>query len=461
MKRDLFADQNLPYLRHLRDRRKMGQLFESHFQCEFPQRALRVEDCTIEKVNYRLRKHCGVLYRLQLRDSNGRRFDRWFFGKMYPPEVGPSKFEKASARAGPPSNVWQPVSFWPELDMVVWAFPHDPKLSHLPEVVRPASVAKLVEENAEALGLAAGTKCKRVYHRRVKYMPGKRCVLRFEVEVANPLNGVETFSFFGKTYRDQTSRYVYEVLENARASAACVERQMEVPRPLLHVDDLHTYWQEVWQGYSLSALYKQSGWEKVLPRIASALAAFHRSDLPHLVEASSVERVAEEAVKAAIWVGQCLPDDRQHVRDLAERIKEVGSTLGPVQGVPSVPIHGAFRMSQLLIQEDRLAVVDFDKVAQGDPHYDVAEFMTSLVYQYFRRDLPVDGLMLKAELFRDAYADQVPWSCDRRRLAWYMAAFLLEKFHGSLKGLEVPILPKIDEVFGLVDHRLRGALPRN
>jgi len=44
----------------------------------------------------------------------------------------------------------------------------------------------------------------------------------------------------------------------------------------------------------------------------------------------------------------------------------------------------------------------------------------------------------------------VAWPCDRRRLAWYVTAFLLGKIHSSLKRSEEAALANIEPAFELV-----------
>ena len=99
-------------------------------------------------------------------------------------------------------------------------------------------------------------------------------------------------------------------------------------------------------------------------------------------------------------------------------------------------------------------MTDFDGVARGDPHYDVAEFQSSLLYQHFRRGLALEPQLGRAERFREAYAACAPWPIDRARLAWFTSAFLLEKLHGSLKGLETEIFPRIEAVYELSESFL-------
>jgi hypothetical protein len=454
MKRDLLHDPSLPELARLVDPARMAALFEERFGRDYPAQGLRVEDAQIEKVYYRRRKHCGALYRARLRDRRGERLEHWFYVRHFTRGEALAKFEKASRKAAPPASHWKPVALWPETEMLVFAFPHDPRLAHLPEIANPEAVRKIAEENAGALGLEPGTRVGEVRCRQVKAMPGKRVVLRFELDLHGASGATRTLPFYSKTYGDATSLYVYRMLCDVCAALGAEPGPLEIPRPLLHIDSLHTYWQEEWPGRAMSELYRESGLGAALPRVARALSALHRLALPGLSRAFYVDEVAEEAVEDAVRIGAFLPEDAERVGSLAARIAERGGQLPALAGCPEVPLHGAFRMSQLLERDGRLAMTDFDAVATGDPHYDVAEFQSSLLYQHFRRGLALEPLLELGEAFREAYAACVPWSLDRSRLAWFTSAFLLEKFHGSLKGLETEIFPRVDAIFDLSESFL-------
>jgi len=454
MRRDVLNDPNLPHLRTVVDSEEMSRLFESHFAVDYPEHQFTVLGTDIEKVYYRIEKHCGVLHRVHLRDAHGEESKHWFFVRHFKLSDSQRRFERGLRKAGPAVSFWKPVTHWPEVGMVIWAFPHDPRLTHLPEVVSPENVAKLVEANTESIGLAAGTRCGEVRCQQIKYMPGKRVVLRFEADLTLPDGTSQTLPFWSKTYGDQASLYVYRAMEDARLAIAETSGNMEIPRSTLHIDHLHTYWQEEWVGEPMSTYYGTDGMADAVPIVARALAKLHLTPLPNLSEAFYVSEVGNEAIEDAHKIGRYLPSDGDRVWKIAERIRAAAPSSEPSDSLPRVPIHGAFRMSQLLSRGDKLAMTDFDATALGDPHYDVAEFMSSLLYQEFRRSLPREELEELAKSFLDAYEKCVPWVLNRKRLSWFQSAFTLEKFHGTLKGLEKKVLLCIDEIFEMSERQI-------
>ena len=146
MRRDVLSDPNLPYLRTVVDAQEMSRLFERHFAVDYPEHGFTVLGSEIEKVYYRIEKHCGVLHRVHLRDVHGARTNHWFFVRHFDPRDSERRFEKGVRKAGPAVSFWKPVTHWPQYGMVIWAFPHDPRLTHLPEVVNPDGKAVVAND---------------------------------------------------------------------------------------------------------------------------------------------------------------------------------------------------------------------------------------------------------------------------------------------------------------------------
>ncbi|TMQ68934.1 MAG: hypothetical protein E6K80_13315, partial [Candidatus Eisenbacteria bacterium] len=110
---------------------------------------------------------------------------------------------------------------------------------------------------------------------------------------------------------------------------------------------------------------------------------------------------------------------------------------------PRVPIHGAFRAEQLLVRDERVAAIDFDDLAEGDPLQDVAEFVASLRYLEITAGRPRNELARAAALFRARYEAQVPWPCDPSRIAWYAAAYTASKMLSTVKRLDLDALSRL------------------
>lgn len=452
----LLDDPCLPQLRQLLDPACLSQTFAEHLRQTYPSQGLTLEKCQITKVDYRPAERLRLLCRLWVRDRQNTPHENWFFINAYPADVAQAKYDRACAkRFEPMDTFWQPVSFLPTANAVVWAFPYDSRLPHLRHVLDMEQMTERVRATADLLGLPTAVSSTltpaTIQRRLVKYKPAGRCVLRFDIG---------DVSFYSKTYRGSESGSVFALLQNIAAQG--LNGRLDIPTPLCHHDDIHTLWQATWNGRSLSQLYQNKRWAATIPYIATALAALHQTaHIPHLPYINHLQLVMDEASEDAIWLQQFLPSHAAHVHHIVQRLLPIGQTIAATQTIPTVPIHGAFRMSQLLQQGDRLAIVDFDTAAYGDPLYDVAEFVTSLLFQYFRRQIRIGQLRRKGDEFCTLYAAQSPWPLDPQRLNWYIAIFLFEKLFGAVKGLRVQILPKLESYFALIEYFLRKAASPN
>jgi hypothetical protein len=154
--------------------------------------------------------------------------------------------------------------------MILWIFPLDPKLVTLPQVVDPAFVRQQVEANLQLFGVTKNGldaqsgpwRCEQIRYDRVKYMPGKRCVLRYHVTLADPFGTSHDKIFYCKIYQDNRSRYHFDMVQSAYEQFTAQTGAVNIPRPLLHFDDLHAYWQEEWPGNAVIDVLDKYDWRQ-------------------------------------------------------------------------------------------------------------------------------------------------------------------------------------------------------
>jgi thiamine kinase-like enzyme len=220
---------------------------------------------------------------------------------------------------------------------------------------------------------------------------------------------------------------------------------VNIPKPLLHLDGFNTFWQEEWPGQPLIEVMEDQNWEELFPRIARVIAALHRSRIDGFRPGPDPDEVMNTADEDGTKFAHMLPQYQRSIMPALERLRAEKSAL-ELQKIPAAPIHGACRIEQMLVRGAELALVDFDAVAMGDPHYDVAEFIASLQYLELSRGLSRQRLASAAKLFYESYAALVPWSCpaSRGRIGWYARAFLISKMFSSIKNLDFQALQRLE-----------------
>ena len=157
----------------------MAAALEGFLVREYPDRGLKISACRIDWFYYKPQESCSAVYRLQCRDKDNQFFEPWFYAKT-PARSAEPILEKDAPAQWPGCAFWKPVSFWPEMDMVLHAFPYDRRLPHLGQLLESGFVRQQIEANLEQFGLPETWRCCEVNCHNVKYMPCKRCVLRYD-----------------------------------------------------------------------------------------------------------------------------------------------------------------------------------------------------------------------------------------------------------------------------------------
>jgi len=455
-------DKEFPQIRTLLDPEAMVPAFQELFNREYPRQQFRVSRCEIARVYHHPSRKCHVTYRLYGEDGNGRPFDQWFIAKAFGNGRKKRKPKTDAPQEWPGCGAWHPISVWSEMGTTLYAFPYDKKLPLLGRLLQPEFVKQQIEARREAFGLAPEWHCESVTVHKVKYRAGKNCVLRYEADFRSPGGQSRRVEFYGKTYKDSRSRYVFDILQKICARSDCDSAALSIPQPIAHLDEANTLWQHAWPGGKLSQIGHEKGWDallqtNIMARIGTMIARLHSIELAaeDLRDGPSPLQMLSNAKAEVHDIMQFLPD----LRTDTERAKMALIRLapGPETSLPHTTIHGTFKLAQILVRDDRLAMVDFDSVAYGDPVYDLAEFVASVVYLEVRDGVSRQHIEAGIERFLAAYDRRRFTKSNRQRLAWYVVIFLLGKIHASLKSRDAGEIGKIASSLDLICHWMQRA----
>ena len=438
----------------------MAAAFEVFFKREYPDRAIKIQQCSVVNIYDKPGRSCRLTYQLTGKACGDEPFKQWVNTRTNAQKHKDLSVKMPRERLG--YSFWKPVSYWPEMNMILYMFPYDPKLPYLGQLLDSEFIKGQIHDNLTGLGLTSGWECKKVVIDKIKYRPGKNCVLRYDVVMTDSKNNVRKIEFYGKTYNNSKSRYVYDVLRNICSTTACTQGQLHIPTPIAHIDSANTFWQFAWQGDKLINLGRKDGWRNILQsdmitNIAAMLALLHQTEVTGglLRTGNSVDIIAKHAKEDLADILPYLPERKNELENIADIIVDLRTTLR--SSIPSATLHGTFKIAQILCCDKKVAMIDFDFVCNGDPLYDVAEFIASLVsLKVVNRNL-VDPITKSTDDFIFAYQKQVPWKCDHRRLSFYVVVFLLGKIHASLKKKRSEHITNIQIYFDLVYDWLEHA----
>ncbi len=440
-------DPRLPFLEEAIDAEKVAAKFAASFRETLTENGLKVKKCVVERVQHKKGKRCRILYTLFFQNENGEETRHWFHGKMVKQGRGAQHFEAALQKLGVVDGLWPAVSLWEEWDFVLWAFPYDPDMPGLNIPAIPTTVKSIISENTAKFDFDENCVPEDVKIDQVKYMPAKRCVLRYNV-VFRKGDAAQDLTFYGKVYPDGTSRYHYEVLKTVYRSAGNI---LNVPAPILHLDDANTIWQHAWPGEPLIDKINEISHDEIFPRLGEIAAKYHRTKCAGLPKHFNFKTVMFAAKEDAKMLGWMAPHFKQRLDQIYETLASLQERVA-MQKIPASPIHGAMRIEQFVTRDNEFALLDLDAASIGDPLFDVVEFITSLQYLEFLRGMEREALACAENLFLESYKKHALWELDDLRIAWYACAFFMTKIYDTVKNLEQNSLPNLDKAFDVLEQ---------
>ena len=199
-----------------------------------------------------------------------------------------------------------------------------------------------------------------------------------------------------------------------------------VPMGLRHDGELRAFWQSRLPGTPLEPRLHGQEAARWLARIADSLAALHGSDLrfPLVTDLTYQQRrsaryLANQRVPAAL--GDALDLLCEDLDRMCRRLRREGSTR------KARPLHGSPHVHQWLVNDDRLALVDFDRAGMGDGELDLATLLAELDFEP-----ALDRAALGAALLGQYRA--AGGRIDDERLAFYRAHKHLAKAVKQLRA---------------------------
>ena len=307
-----------------------------------------------------------------------------------------------------------------DLNMVLWGFPNDPKIKRLFALVDNASLRDLLQKHWERLRLPEGFDLFKVETAVVKYSPQRRCTLRHVLQ----LRHIETrdttdLVIYSKTYDRKTpAGPFFRILESLWNSPVCQSGELLFPEPLFLERELNTVFQRGLLGRNVDDMLHEIDLDHFSVAAGRALAGLHQTSVDNL-ECRSIQYEIFECVKITKMLSES-----PHAAGLAailSGLRERSESLPPLS---PTSIHGAFRLTQLLIVEGKLALIDFDGFLRGNPISDAGSFVANLLYQ------PMKGLITESQSrsaihhFCRTYRQAAPWGLPPDALRWYTSAYL-------------------------------------
>lgn len=317
--------------------------------------------------------------------------------------------------------------------------PLDPAFPHLVRFYDPAYVAGLLDGVLGGAGTTGGFQVQ-----PVRYRPGQRHVLHY---TANACPGPTVFA---KIYRDGTAARLRGLSDRLAGPVASGSRA-RVARPLPASPDHHAgLWLHV-AGRPLSQALRADPGSLAMAAVAgAALRAIHEIDPGPVAAERGVADEVAAAARACAHITGLLPAWGGRLRRLLDGVGERMQRL-PAEA-PRLT-HGDAKCDNLLVEQDRLTLIDLDRCGYADPALDIGKLLADLRW-WCERNGPGPGAV--QALFLTGYGE-----CDRARLARARAYEVLfgVKLAGRRLGLHDPAwVHQVTEALGRAES-LMATLP--
>jgi aminoglycoside phosphotransferase (APT) family kinase protein len=259
----------------------------------------------------------------------------------------------------------------------------DPELRTIPPAIDPVAAQQQLARQLPRLAGEDGVVHVRAI-RVTRHKPGRRCVIEYDVEVERPGDVPEALTLIGKIRRRRSGRSGYRLLSSLwdAGFAADAADGIVVPEPIGVVPELRMWLQRKVSGRVATELLPDAGGEALALRIAEAAHKLHRANV-------RTERERRHTMADELRIlHECLPHVARGEPRWNGRIERLLNACDRLAAAtPTSPpawIHRDFYGDQVLVDGERLYLIDFDEYCEGDPALDVGNFLGAVTEHSLR-----------------------------------------------------------------------------
>lgn len=248
----------------------------------------------------------------------------------------------------------------------------------------------------------------------LKHTPGKRCVVKYQLELAGKPPGIKLV--IGKLYRKDRGAIIFENLQKlwqaAHDKAAPVGEPKSqgtkepkghgdkapmvfgMPEPLAYLPELGMVLQTVVPGKLLADFSPGPDLGRAIRLVARNLAALHGL----CVAAGEKKTMADHIAKYCHPGPQALMEAFRDLAPLVERILNRLTQDESLQHAPMCPVHGDLGLAQIFVTAGRAFFIDFDGFCFSHAALDLSNFLIALRVHFGAQGEELAGIFLEAYL---------------------------------------------------------------
>ena len=307
----------------------------------------------------------------------------------------------------PPSDAAGTAGFSvAELGAHGWALKDAPRLDGVSTLRDPEALRRIA---GPALGLGPEP----IEIELLRYVPRKRAVLTI-VQRDKPGR------LYAKLARPQDADDLASCFQAVDRIAGTGAFAFRTPKVMAYLPDLHTVFMSEVPGRPFTEVIGRAD-STPFAAVGTALASLHRSGLRPEAE-WTIEHQLDDLQRHLAGMARALPW-------LAERIDALVAQLSALAPAPfegkGRPIHGNLFGDQILWDGSRIGIVDWDRLAWGDPLYDLGRLLAHQIYETALSQGSPDTARGCANALIGAFVRAANCRIDQARLGWHVAVELL------------------------------------
>ncbi len=235
----------------------------------------------------------------------------------------------------------------------------------------------------------------------LRHKPGRRCLIEYVVDVKKSNGEFETMTLLGKARArglDITTYRICKALWNCGFDDKSLDHA-SVPQTMGTVPEFEMWFQRKTPGVPSAQLLMQAATTELAKRIAEAIHKVHKVDVSiHRSHSMADElRILHERLPL---VAEMNPDWTPRLERILAACDRLGATVLISQ---PTGIHRDFYLDHVLIDGDRLYLIDFDLFCMGDPALDIGNFLAHLIEQSLRTFGDPEALKEQGEVIRERF----------------------------------------------------------
>jgi hypothetical protein len=230
--------------------------------------------------------------------------------------------------------------------------------------------------------------------RVTRYKPGRRCVIEYDVEVERVEAAPEATTLIGKVRARRSGKSGYRLLKAFWEQGFGDDSQdgISVPEPIGIMSAGRLWLQRKVPGRVATDLLTAPDGAALVQRIAEAASKLHRAGV-----ATKRRHTMADEVRILREHLSRLAQAEPRWAERLERLLDASQRLGAAVPEPaSCGIHRDFYPDQVIVDGQRLHLIDFDLYCEGDPSLDIGNFLGHLI-EHSLRTLGDPGALAKLE----------------------------------------------------------------